>query len=427
MAVDILLGLQWGDEGKGKIVDFLSPKYQVVARFQGGPNAGHTLEFDGIKHVLHQIPSGIFHSSIKNIIGNGVVLDAVIFRKEIQSLNKYNIDFKKNLFISKKAQLILPTHRLLDAAYEKSKGVDKIGSTLKGIGPTYQDKIARHGLRVGDIITGDFNKRYKSLVEQHKAILEFYKFEYSLEETEKDFFDAIEFLKQFNLVDSEYMINDAIRLKQTILAEGAQGSLLDVDFGSYPFVTSSTTMAAGACTGLGIAPSHVGEVFGIFKAYCTRVGGGPFPTELDNLEGETLRKVGNEFGSTTGRPRRCGWIDLPALKYAIMLNGVTQMLMMKADVLNSFKTIKICTHYKLKSGELTEMLPYDIMEEIAEPVYIEKQGWNCELKGRNSYGELPAELLDYIAFLEKELNVPISVISVGPDRIQTIMKNKVLV
>jgi adenylosuccinate synthase len=427
MAVDILLGLQWGDEGKGKIVDFLSPKYQVVARFQGGPNAGHTLEFDGIKHVLHQIPSGIFHSAIKNIIGNGVVLDAVIFRKEIQSLNKYNIDFKKNLFISKKAQLILPTHRLLDAAYEKSKGAGKIGSTLKGIGPTYQDKIARHGLRVGDIITGDFNKRYKSLVESHKAILEFYKFEYTLEETEKDFFDAIEFLKGFNLVDSEYMINDAIRSKQTILAEGAQGSLLDVDFGSYPFVTSSTTMAAGACTGLGIAPAHVGEVFGIFKAYCTRVGGGPFPTELDNAEGETLRKVGNEFGSTTGRPRRCGWIDLPALKYAIMLNGVTQMLMMKADVLNSFKTIKICTHYKLKNGKLTEMLPYDIMEEIAEPVYVEKKGWNCDLKGRNSYGELPAELLDYVSFLEKELQVPISVISVGPDRIQTIMKNKVLV
>jgi adenylosuccinate synthase len=427
MAVDILLGLQWGDEGKGKIVDFLSPKYQVVARFQGGPNAGHTLEFDGIKHVLHQIPSGIFHSAIKNIIGNGVVLDAVIFRKEIQSLNKYNIDFNKNLFISKKAQLILPTHRLLDAAYEKSKGAGKIGSTLKGIGPTYQDKIARHGLRVGDIITGDFNKRYKSLVESHKAILEFYKFEYSLEDTEKDFFEAIEFLKGFNLVDSEYMINDAIRSKQTILAEGAQGSLLDVDFGSYPFVTSSTTMAAGACTGLGIAPAHVGEVFGIFKAYCTRVGGGPFPTELDNAEGETLRKVGNEFGSTTGRPRRCGWIDLPALKYAIMLNGVTQMLMMKADVLNSFKTIKVCTHYKLKNGKLTEMLPYDIMEEIAEPVYVEKKGWNCDLKGRNSYGELPAELIDYVSFLEKELQVPVSVISVGPDRIQTIMKNKVLV
>jgi adenylosuccinate synthase len=427
MAVDILLGLQWGDEGKGKIVDFMSPKYQVVARFQGGPNAGHTLEFDGNKHVLHQIPSGIFHPAIKNIIGNGVVLDAVIFRKEIQALDKYKIDFKKNLFISKKAQLILPTHRLLDAAYEKSKGASKIGSTLKGIGPAYQDKIARQGLRVGDIITGDFKKRYYALVESHKAILKFYEFEYSLEETEKDFFSAIEFLKQFNLVDSEYMINDAIKRKQTILAEGAQGSLLDVDFGSYPFVTSSSTMAAGACTGLGIAPVHVGEVFGIFKAYCTRVGGGPFPTELDNEEGETLRKVGNEFGSTTGRPRRCGWIDLPALKYAIMLNGVTQMLMMKGDVLNSFKTIKVCTHYKLKNGELTDMLPYDIMEEIAEPVYVEMKGWNCDLKGMNSYDELPVELLDYVSFLEKELNVPISVISLGPDRIQTIVRNKVLV
>ncbi|HXA01638.1 MAG TPA: adenylosuccinate synthase [Cytophagaceae bacterium] len=427
MAVDILLGLQWGDEGKGKIVDFLSPKYQVVARFQGGPNAGHTLEFDGNKHVLHQIPSGIFHPAIKNIIGNGVVLDAVIFRKEIQALDKYKIDFKKNLFISKKAQLILPTHRLLDAAYEKSKGASKIGSTLKGIGPAYQDKIARHGLRVGDIITGDFSKRYHLLVESHKAILKFYEFEYSLEETEKDFFEAIGFLKQFNLVDSEYMINEAIKTKQTILAEGAQGSLLDVDFGSYPFVTSSSTMAAGACTGLGIAPVHVGEVFGIFKAYCTRVGGGPFPTELNNEEGETLRRIGNEFGSTTGRPRRCGWIDLPALKYAIMLNGVTQMLMMKADVMNSFKTIKICTHYKLKNGQVTDMLPYDIMEEIAEPVYVEKKGWNCDLKGRNSYEKLPAELFDYISFLEKELNVPISVISVGPDRTQTIVKNKVLV
>ncbi|MFL5729509.1 MAG: adenylosuccinate synthase [Cytophagaceae bacterium] len=427
MAVDVLLGLQWGDEGKGKIVDFMSPKYQVVARFQGGPNAGHTLEFDGNKHVLHQIPSGIFHSNIKNIIGNGVVLDAVIFRKEIQALDKYKIDFKKNLFISKKAQLILPTHRLLDAAYEKSKGASKIGSTLKGIGPTYQDKIARHGLRVGDIITGDFKKRYHHLVESHKAILEFYKFEYSLEETEKEFFEAIDFLKQFNLVDSEYIINEAIKAKQTILAEGAQGSLLDVDFGSYPFVTSSTTMTAGACTGLGIAPSHVGEVFGIFKAYCTRVGGGPFPTELENEEGETLRKVGREFGSTTGRPRRCGWIDLPALKYAIMLNGVTQMLMMKADVLNSFKTIKVCTHYKLKNGKLTDMLPYDIMEEIAEPVYVEKKGWNCDLTGKNSCEELPAELLAYVSFLEKELQVPISVISVGPDRNQTILKNKVLV
>jgi adenylosuccinate synthase len=427
MAVDILLGLQWGDEGKGKIVDFLSPKYQVVARFQGGPNAGHTLEFDGIKHVLHQIPSGIFHSNIKNIIGNGVVLDPIIFRKEIQSLNQYKIDFKKNLYISKKASIIIPTHRLLDAAYEKSKGDNKIGSTLKGIGPTYQDKVARQGLRVGDIISAGFKEKYAKLVASHKTTLDFYKYEYDLKESEKDFFDAIEFLKQFNLVDSEYDINQAIEAKQTILAEGAQGSMLDIDFGSYPFVTSSNTMAAGACTGLGIAPRHIGNVFGIFKAYCTRVGGGPFPTELNNEEGETLRKVGNEFGSTTGRPRRCGWIDLPALKYAIMLNGVTQLLMMKADVLNLFKEIKVCTHYKLKNGKLTNILPFDVMEEDITPIYVTKKGWNRGLEGISSFEDLPVELLDYIAFLESELNVPIKVVSVGPDRIQTIIKDGVLV
>jgi adenylosuccinate synthase len=427
MAVDILLGLQWGDEGKGKIVDFLSPKYQVVARFQGGPNAGHTLEFDGIKHVLHQIPSGIFHSNIKNIIGNGVVLDPIIFRKEIQSLNQYKIDFKKNLFISKKASIIIPTHRLLDAAYEKSKGDNKIGSTLKGIGPTYQDKVARQGLRVGDIVSAGFKGKYSKLVESHKTTLAFYKYEYDLKESEKDFFDAIEFLKQFNLVDSEYEINESINAKQTILAEGAQGSMLDIDFGSYPFVTSSNTMAAGACTGLGIAPRHIGNVFGIFKAYCTRVGGGPFPTELNNEEGETLRKVGNEFGSTTGRPRRCGWIDLPALKYAIMLNGVTQLLMMKADVLNLFKEIKVCTHYKLKNGKLTNILPYDVMEEDITPVYVTKKGWNRGLEGISNFGDLPAELLEYISFLESELHVPVKVVSVGPDRIQTIIKDNVLV
>jgi adenylosuccinate synthase len=427
MAVDILLGLQWGDEGKGKIVDFLSPQYQVVARFQGGPNAGHTLEFDGIKHVLHQIPSGIFHSNIKNIIGNGVVLDPIIFRKEIQSLNQYKIDFKKNLFISKKASIIIPTHRLLDAAYEKSKGDNKIGSTLKGIGPTYQDKVARQGLRVGDIVSAGFKEKYSKLVESHKTTLAFYKYEYDLKESEKDFFDAIEFLKQFNLVDSEYEINESINAKQTILAEGAQGSMLDIDFGSYPFVTSSNTMAAGACTGLGIAPRHIGNVFGIFKAYCTRVGGGPFPTELNNEEGETLRKVGNEFGSTTGRPRRCGWIDLPALKYAIMLNGVTQLLMMKADVLNLFKEIKVCTHYKLKDGKLTNILPYDVMEEEITPVYVTKKGWNRGLEGISNFGDLPVELLEYISFLESELHVPIKVVSVGPDRIQTIIKDNVLV
>ncbi|HVD97142.1 MAG TPA: adenylosuccinate synthase [Cytophagaceae bacterium] len=424
MAVDILLGLQWGDEGKGKIVDVLSPKYQVVARFQGGPNAGHTLEFDGIKHVLHQIPSGIFHSNIKNIIGNGVVLDPGVFRKEILSLEKYNINFSKNLFISKKTQIIIPSHRLLDAAYEKSKGDNKIGSTLRGIGPAYQDKIARQGLRVGDIISGNFNAKYERLVASHKTILDFYKFEYDLPALEKDFFEAIEFIKKFNIVDSEYFINDCIKNNQTILAEGAQGSLLDIDFGSYPFVTSSNTMAAGACTGLGIAPAHVGNVFGIFKAYCTRVGGGPFPTELLNEEGETLRKEGNEFGSTTGRPRRCGWIDLPALKYAIMLSGVTEMLMMKADVLNSFKEIKVCTHYKLTDGTLTDMLPYDLCDQNYEPVYKTMKGWNCSLQGISSYENLPAELSDYISFLESQLNVPITVVSVGPDRTQTIISSK---
>jgi len=427
MAVDILLGLQWGDEGKGKIVDYLAPKYDVVARFQGGPNAGHTLEFDGIKHVLHQIPSGIFHSDIKNIIGNGVVLDPIVFKKEIDSLSKFNIDFKKNLFISKKAQIIIPTHRLLDAAYEQSKGANKIGSTLKGIGPAYQDKVARQGLRVGDILSPNFQQKYSKQVEAHKSILAFYKYEYDLSTPEKEFFEAIDFLKGFNLVDSEYLINESIQKKETILAEGAQGSLLDVDFGSYPFVTSSSTMAAGACTGLGIAPRHIGKVFGIFKAYCTRVGGGPFPTELNNPEGETLRKEGNEYGSTTGRPRRCGWIDLPALKYAIMLNGVTHLLMMKADVLNSFEEIKVCTHYKLKSGKVIDTLPYDVMEEGIEPIYVTKKGWNQSLNQVSAFDHLPSQLLDYILFLESELKVPIQLVSLGPDRKQTLIKDKALV
>lgn len=427
MAVDILLGLQWGDEGKGKIVDVIAPKYQVVARFQGGPNAGHTLEFDGIKHVLHQIPSGIFRSDIKNVIGNGVVLDPIVFRKEIKGLEKFNIDFNKNLFISKKAQLILPTHRLLDAAYEKAKGENKIGSTLKGIGPTYQDKVARQGLRVGDVISPSFKERYDKLLAYHKTILEFYEYEYDLSEAEKDFFDAVAFLKNFNLIDSEYFINNALANNQTILAEGAQGSLLDIDFGSYPFVTSSSTMAAGACTGLGVAPKHIGKVFGIFKAYCTRVGGGPFPTELDNEEGETLRKEGNEFGSTTGRPRRCGWIDLPALKYAIMLNGVTELLMMKVDVLNSFREIKVCTHYKLEDGQETHVLPFDVVNEKVEPVYKTFKGWEKELTGHTGFDTLPVELQTYIAFLEATLEVPITLVSVGPDRTQTILKNNVLV
>ncbi|WP_439585404.1 adenylosuccinate synthase [Dyadobacter bucti] len=418
MKVDVLLGLQWGDEGKGKIVDVLAPRYQVVARFQGGPNAGHTLEFDGIKHVLHQIPSGIFRSDIQNIIGNGVVLDPIVFKREIENLGKYNLDLISNLFVSKKASLILPTHALLDAAYEKSKGDSKIGSTLRGIGPTYQDKIARLGLRVGDILSPRFADKYKKLVDAHKVILDFYSFNYSelLPASEENFFAAIEFMKQFTLVDSEYVVNDALTEGKTVLAEGAQGSLLDIDFGSYPFVTSSTTMTAGACTGLGIAPSQVGEVFGIFKAYCTRVGSGPFPTELLDETGEEMRKEGREFGATTGRPRRCGWLDLPALKYAIMINGVTQLIMMKVDVLTIFDTIRVCTNYRLPDGSLTDHLPYDLCDDTVEPVYKEFAGWKTSLDGIHDFEAIPDELLAYVKFLEEELKLPITFISTGPDR-----------
>jgi len=425
MAVDILLGLQWGDEGKGKVVDFLAPKYDLIARFQGGPNAGHTLEFDGHKHVLHQIPSGIFRDDQINLIGNGVVLDPVIFRKEVESLiTKFNIDFKKKLFISKKTQLILPTHRLLDAAHEASKGNNKIGSTLKGIGPTYSDKIGRLGIRIGDILTPDFKERYQSLVDSHKSQLKFYNFEYTLEETEKAFFEAIEFLKTFNLVDSEYFINDALNKGQKVLAEGAQGSLLDIDFGSYPFVTSSNTMSAGACTGLGVPPSKIGSVYGIFKAYCTRVGSGPFPTELSDATGEFMRKEGNEFGSTTGRPRRCGWLDIPSLKYAVMLNGVTHLLMMKADVLNKFEELLVCTHYKLEDGSIVDQVPYDIVRTQVTPVYKKFKGWNQDLSEVKTFDAMPQELVDYIAFVEQQLNVPISLISIGPDRTQTIVRDR---
>lgn len=423
MKMDVLLGLQWGDEGKGKVVDFLAPKYDVVARFQGGPNAGHTLEFDGIKHVLHQIPSGIFRNNIKNIIGNGVVLDPVVLKKEIEGLKNFNISFRENLFISKKATIIIPTHKLLDAAYEKSKGEKKIGSTLKGIGPTYQDKIGRMALRVGDLLSADFNERYEALVEKHKTILSFYDFDIKeLPELEENFFKAVEFFKTLNLIDSEYEINDFLRNGKKVLAEGAQGSLLDIDFGSYPFVTSSSTMTAGACTGLGVAPSGIGEVYGIFKAYGTRVGSGPFPTELFDEQGELMRKEGKEFGSTTGRPRRCGWIDLPALKYSIMINGVTQLFMMKADVLNTFKEINICTHYKMENGNTIDKLPFEMGNEKVLPVYKTIKGWNCSLAEVNSYENFPLELRDYVAFLEKELNTPIKVISVGPDRKQTILK-----
>jgi adenylosuccinate synthase len=420
--VDVLLGLQWGDEGKGKIVDVLAPKYDVIARFQGGPNAGHTLEFDGIKHVLHQIPSGIFRETTRNIIGNGVVLDPIVFKIEIEKLAKYNLNVRKNLFISKKATLILPTHRLLDVAYETAKGDHKIGSTLKGIGPTYQDKIGRQGLRVGDILSPKFGEKFKKLTEIHFKILKDHQSEYDWAELEAKFMEAVNFLKGFSLVESEYFLNDELKKGSTILAEGAQGALLDIDFGSYPFVTSSNTVTAGACTGLGIAPCHIGEVYGIFKAYSTRVGSGPFPTELLDDDGEAMRKEGNEFGSTTGRPRRCGWIDLPSLKYSIMINGVTQLLMMKADVLSIFDRIKICTKYQLHDGTITDMVPYELVNEKIIPIYTELKGWNKNLKGI-SQEDMPAELTDYIHFLERELNVPITLVSTGPDRTQTIHRD----
>lgn len=423
MKIDVLLGLQWGDEGKGKVVDFLAPNYDIVARFQGGPNAGHTLEFDGIKHVLHQIPSGIFRENIKNIVGNGTVLDPVVLIKEIEGLKKFNISFKKNLFISKKATIIIPTHKLLDVAYEKSKGERKIGSTLKGIGPTYQDKIGRMALRVGDMMSADFKDRYHALVEKHKTILSFYDFDIKdLPGLEKDFFKAVEFFKTLNLIDSEYEVNQSLQENKKILAEGAQGSLLDIDFGSYPFVTSSSTMAAGACTGLGVSPSRIGEVYGIFKAYCTRVGSGPFPTELFDEDGDRMRKEGNEFGSTTGRPRRCGWIDIPALKYSIMINGVTELFMMKADVLNVFSEIKVCTHYQRDNGEVIDQLPFEMGHENLSPVYITLPGWDCSLEEVTSFDGFPEELKAYVTYLEKELNTPIKMVSVGPDRKQTIMR-----
>lgn len=426
--VDVLLGLQWGDEGKGKIVDVLAPQYQVVARFQGGPNAGHTLEFDGIKHVLHQIPSGIFRADIQNIIGNGVVLDPIVFRREIDGLAKFKLDLTGNLMISKKASIIIPTHRLLDAAYEQSKGESKIGSTLRGIGPTYQDKVARLGLRVGDILSPNFQDKYNRLVAQHKTTLDHYGFDYQavLPDSETEFFAAVEFMKQFHLTDSEYTMNEVLTDGKKVLAEGAQGSLLDIDFGSYPFVTSSTTMTAGACTGLGIAPRQIGEVYGIFKAYCTRVGSGPFPTELLEETGEQMRQEGREFGSTTGRPRRCGWLDLPALKYAIMLNGVTQLVMMKVDVLNIFDEIKVCTHYKTTEGDVSEQLPYDLVDADVTPVYKTFAGWKTSLEAFHSFDEVPTELAAYISFLEESLGLPISFISTGPDREAIIHRKSLL-
>ncbi|MFI2742868.1 adenylosuccinate synthase [Zhouia sp. PK063] len=421
MAVDLLLGLQWGDEGKGKIVDVLTKNYDIIARFQGGPNAGHTLEFDGIKHVLRTIPSGIFHENSINVIGNGVVIDPVVLVKELEGLKQFNIDYKKKLIISRKAHLIIPTHRLLDAASEASKGKAKIGSTLKGIGPTYMDKTGRNGLRVGDLELDDFKERYRNLADKHEAMINFYNvdIQYDLDELEQEFFAAVEELKTMQFIDSEEFLNQSLRSNKTILAEGAQGSLLDIDFGTYPFVTSSNTTAAGACTGLGIAPNKIGEVFGIFKAYTTRVGSGPFPTELFDEDGEKMAKIGNEFGAVTGRPRRCGWLDLVALKYAVQVNGVTQLMMMKADVLSGFKTLKICTAYNYK-GETIKHLPYNIEEENVTPVYTEVKGWDKDLTKLSAADELPKELMDYIEFLEKELEVPIKLVSVGPDRTQTI-------
>lgn len=421
MAVDLLLGLQWGDEGKGKIVDVLTRNYDIIARFQGGPNAGHTLEFDGIKHVLHTIPSGIFHEKAINLVGNGVVIDPVIFRKELENLAKFNIDFQQNLLISRKAHLILPTHRLLDAASEASKGKAKIGSTLKGIGPTYMDKTGRNGIRVGDTELPDWKKRYRALADKHEAMIDFYNvdIQYNLAELENDFFSAIESLKKLRFIDSEEYLYQAQRDGKTILAEGAQGSLLDIDFGTYPYVTSSNTTAAGACTGLGIAPNKIKEVFGIFKAYATRVGSGPFPTELFDEYGATMGRVGKEFGATTGRPRRCGWLDLVALKYAVQINGVTQLMMMKGDVLSGFDQLKVCTAYRYK-GETITHLPYNIEAENVTPIYTEMKGWKEDLTKMTNESELPQALNDYISFLEKELEVPIKIVSVGPDRKQTI-------
>ena len=419
MKADVLLGLQWGDEGKGKIVDVLTSKYDIIARFQGGPNAGHTLEFDGIKHVLHTIPSGIFHPGVINLIGNGVVIDPVIFEREINDIKALNIPMSE-LLISKKAHLILPTHKLLDAASEKAKGKEKIGSTLKGIGPTYMDKTGRNGLRVGDISAVDFKARYEKLKQKHIQLLNFYDFEYELEELEMAWFASLATLKSFVHIESEHYIHNALKENKKILAEGAQGALLDIDFGSYPFVTSSNTITAGACTGLGIAPNKIGEVFGIFKAYCTRVGSGPFPSELFDEIGDRLAKVGNEFGSTTGRARRCGWIDIPALKYAININGVTQLIMMKADVLSGIDTIKACTHYEL-NGEQIDYLPFEDNENLI-PVYKKLKGWEMDLMQLEDLSQAPKEVNDYITWLEDVLETPISIVSVGPDRKQTLYR-----
>lgn len=421
MQVDVLLGMQWGDEGKGKIVDVLTPKYDIIARFQGGPNAGHTLEFDGKKFVLHTIPSGIFHDGTMNLIGNGVVIDPVTLRKEINNLIQQGVPYTERLLISRKAHLILPTHRLLDAASEAAKGKDKIGSTLKGIGPTYMDKTGRNGLRIGDIETKDFKQKYQALKEKHLQMLERLSFEpEGLNQMETEWMDAIEFIQQVPFVNSEYYINNALNEGKRILAEGAQGSLLDIDFGSYPFVTSSNTICAGACTGLGIAPNKIGEVYGIFKAYCTRVGSGPFPTELSNPIGQKLRDIGHEYGATTGRPRRCGWLDMVALKYAVMLNGVTKLIMTKADVLNDFETIEVATAYAIEGKQVNE-LPFDHSIKELDTVNIKVKGWNTSLSASEP---LPFELESYISYIEKETGCDISIVSLGPDRTQTLIREQ---
>lgn len=419
MKLDVVLGLQWGDEGKGKIVDVLAGNYPVVARFQGGPNAGHSLHFEGKSFVLRSVPSGIFRKDAQNIVGNGVVLDPITFRGECENIAKTGVPVTERIVISKKAHLILPTHRLLDAANEAAMGKGKIGSTLKGIGPTYTDKISRNGLRVGDILAADFPERYARLKDRHTKQLGQMGFECNPDAEEAAFFEAVEYLKQFKIVDCEYYINDILKT-QSVLAEGAQGSMLDIDYGSYPFVTSSTTSCAGACVGLGVSPHNIGHVYGIFKAYCTRVGSGPFPTELFDETGEKLRKIGNEFGAVTGRPRRCGWLDLVALKYAVMISGVTDLIMMKSDCLDSFETIKVCTSY-IVDGQPSDQWPFDTYADI-QPVYQEFKGWNTDLTGCRNESELPAEFRDYIAFMENYLGVPIKIISLGPDRDATIMR-----
>ena len=421
MKVDVLLGLQWGDEGKGKVVDVLTPNYDLITRFQGGPNAGHTLEFEGKKFVLRSIPSGIFQGDKVNVIGNGVVLDPALFKAEVDALEAAGHPLTERLKISKKAHLILPTHRLLDAAYESAKGSGKIGTTGKGIGPTYTDKVSRNGVRVGDILH-NFEEKYKTAVDRHKELLKQLNFEYDLTELEKAWFEGIECIKRFELIDSEHFVNNALKTDKKVLAEGAQGTMLDIDFGSYPFVTSSNTICAGACTGLGVAPGNIGEVFGIFKAYCTRVGSGPFPTELFDETGDAMRKIGFEFGSVTGRPRRCGWVDLVALKYAVMINGVTQLIMMKSDVMDTFETIKACVAYKI-DGEEVEQFPFDL-NDGAEPVYVEFAGWKTDMTKMQSEDEFPEEFNAYLSFLEEELEVPIKIVSVGPDRAQTIIRDE---